>query len=315
LTVANRTPTFDDQQYKVLNNFEGAQPIPQELRTRDIRDIFVSLQDPAATAGGTPGITIGLPYEQQIPSLKYGERRTLVFQLLRDVPSVVVALGYLGQRSELAIQLQQSDTGSALNISSTQISQEADLGSPLTYSLRLERSTVDVRSFSLLAGAAARHQPNFAEPGTKAPVGSTSRPGDAGAAPALPRGPGGRAAGHRPADRLLRGGGRRGTPACRPAAPSRPRRWALPAPRLTTPRRRADRRPALPSSGRRQMKTCGSATPAPAVSQRRAAEAPAGWKVVFTPEKIARLSTCARGVGPAAIELPNGAVVGDEIRA
>ncbi|HKV09237.1 MAG TPA: NEW3 domain-containing protein [Thermoanaerobaculia bacterium] len=168
LTVANRTPTFDDQQYRLLNDFEGAQPIPDELRTRNIRDIFVSLQEPTATATA-PGITIGLPYEQQIPSLKYGEHRTLVFQLLRDVPSVVVALSYLGQRSELAVQLQQSETGSALNISSTQISQEADLGSQLTYSLRLERSSVDVRSFSLLAlGLPRAINYNFVEPGTKA---------------------------------------------------------------------------------------------------------------------------------------------------
>lgn len=168
LTVANRTPTFDDQQYKVLNNFEGAEPIPEALKTRDIRDIFVSLRDPATT-GTAPNITIGLPYEQQIPNLKYGERRTLVFQLLRDVPSVIVSLGYLGQHSELAVQLQQSDTGSALNISSTQISQEADLGSQLTYSLRLERSSVDVRSFSLMAlGLPRAINSTFVEPGTKA---------------------------------------------------------------------------------------------------------------------------------------------------
>ncbi|MEA2559704.1 MAG: hypothetical protein QOH06_1208 [Acidobacteriota bacterium] len=168
LTVANRTPTFDDQQYRMLNNFEGAQPIPDELRTRDIRDIFVSLQDPTA-AGTAPGITIGLPYEQQIPNLRYGQQRTLTFQLLRDVPSVIVSLSYLGQRSELAIQLQQSDTGSALNISSTQISQEADLGSQLTYSLRLERSSVDIRSFSLLVlGLPRAINSNFVEPGNKA---------------------------------------------------------------------------------------------------------------------------------------------------
>jgi hypothetical protein len=168
LTVANRTPTFDDQQYRMLNDFEGAQPIPEELRTRDIRDIFVSLQDPTA-AGAGPDVTIGLPYEQQIPSLKYGQHRTLVFQLLRDVPSVIVALSYLGQRSELAVQLQQSDTGSGLNISSTQISQEADLGSQLTYSLRLERSSVDVRSFSLMAAGLPRAiNYSFVEPGTKA---------------------------------------------------------------------------------------------------------------------------------------------------
>jgi hypothetical protein len=168
LTIANVTPAFDDQQFKLLNNFEGAQPIPPELRTRDIRDVFVSLQDPGGE-GVAAGTTIGLPYEQHVPELKYGTQRTLVFQLLRDVPSVVVAMSYLGQHSDLAIQLRQAGSGSAVNISSTQISQEADLGGRVTYPLRLERSSVDVRSFGLfLLGLPHQVNYNFIDPGTQA---------------------------------------------------------------------------------------------------------------------------------------------------
>jgi len=44
LTVENLTPTFDDSQFRLLSNFEGADPIPEELRRRDIQDIFVSLR-------------------------------------------------------------------------------------------------------------------------------------------------------------------------------------------------------------------------------------------------------------------------------
>lgn len=168
LTVANVTPAFDDQQFKLLNNFEGAQPIPPELRTRNIRDVFVSLQDPGGE-GVTAGTTIGLPYEQRVPELIYGTRRTLVFQLLRDVPNVIVSMSYLGQHRDLAIQLRQADSGTAININSTQISQEADVGGRVTYPLRLERSSVDVRSFGLtLVGLPRQVNYNFVDPGTQA---------------------------------------------------------------------------------------------------------------------------------------------------
>lgn len=176
LTVANVTPAFDDQQFTLLNNFEGAQQIPPELRTRHIRDVFVSLQDTGGD-GVTAGTTIALPYEQRVPELKYGTRRTLDFQLLRDVPSVVVSMSYLGQRSDLAIQLRQADSGTAINISSTQISQEADLGGRVTYPLRLERSSVDLRSFGLiLVGLPRQVTYNFVDPGTQARLSQLNYP-------------------------------------------------------------------------------------------------------------------------------------------
>jgi hypothetical protein len=155
LTVQNLTPTFDDSQFKMLSNFEGADPIPASLRTRDISDIFVSLRaagepasGPEATARGT---TIALPYEVHLPELKYGASQTMEFQLLRDVNSVVIGSTYKGQNQETVIQLQQAETENVVTVTSMQISQEADLGSQATYDLKLERSSVDVRQFQLKA--------------------------------------------------------------------------------------------------------------------------------------------------------------------
>jgi ABC-type dipeptide/oligopeptide/nickel transport system ATPase component len=54
-----------------------------------------------------------------------------------------------GQTQELDVQLQQAETDHVVTITSTQISQEADLGSQATYDLLLERSSVDVRRFQL----------------------------------------------------------------------------------------------------------------------------------------------------------------------
>ncbi len=156
LTVENLTPTFDDTQFKLLSNFEGADPIPESLRTRDVRDIFISLRatgDSATPAAGNEsaarGTTIALPYEVHIPELKYGESRSMEFQLLRDVNSIVVASSYKGQNQENIVQLEQAETENVVNVSSVQVSQEANLGEPVTFDLKLERSSVDVRQFQL----------------------------------------------------------------------------------------------------------------------------------------------------------------------
>ena len=154
LTVVNLTPTFDDTQFRMLNNFEGADPIPDSLRTRDVLDIFVSLRasgESGGTEASSRGTTIALPYEVHIPELKYGASQTMEFQLLRDVGSVMVASTYKGQNQETVVQLQQAETENVITVTSMQISQEADLGSQATFDLKLERSSVDVRQYQLEA--------------------------------------------------------------------------------------------------------------------------------------------------------------------
>lgn len=155
LVISNLTPTFDDSQFKLLNNFEGADPIPEALRTRNVADIFVSLRDPGGAGGETgaarlANATISLPYEIHIAEMKYDEEKKLDFQLLRDVDSVTVALTYRNQTQEIPVQLEHGPGESDIQVSSTQFSQEADLGGQATYNLQLERPSVDVRTFQLL---------------------------------------------------------------------------------------------------------------------------------------------------------------------
>ena len=156
LVLVNLTPTFDDSQFKLLNNFEGADPIPEQLRTRSVNDIFVSLRDSGASSGGEPNrsprgdnATISLPFEIHIPQMQYDQNKVLDFQLLRDTDSVVVALTYHNQTQEVVVQLQRAAGESDVQISSSQFSQEADLGNQAIFNLLLERPTVDVRSFQL----------------------------------------------------------------------------------------------------------------------------------------------------------------------
>jgi len=169
LTVANLTPAFDDSQFKLLNNFEGAQPLPEALRTRNLRDLFISLQDsgepdPSGKAVGR-GTTIGLPYELHLAELPYGASRTLEFQLLRDVDSVLVAIAHKGQVQRIDLQLEQAGTKRVVEVTSAQVSQEADLGGQATFDLRLERPTVDMRSLQLrVLGLPAQISHSFLDP-------------------------------------------------------------------------------------------------------------------------------------------------------
>jgi hypothetical protein len=181
LTVENLTPTFDDSQFKMLNNFEGADPIPESLRTRDVSDIFISLRASGESASGNEaaarGTTIGIPYEVHIPELKYGASHTMEFQLLRDVNSVVVASSYKGQNQEMVVQLQQAETEDAVTMSSMQASQEADLGSEATFDLKLERSSVDVRRFQLKVVNLPRQiSYSFMDPGSQARLSQVNFP-------------------------------------------------------------------------------------------------------------------------------------------
>lgn len=181
LTVTNLTPTFDDSQFKLLSNFEGADPIPDSLRTRDVMDIFVSLRATGEASTGNEtasrGTTIALPYEVHIPELKYGASRTMEFQLLRDVNSVVVASSYKGQTQEIVVQLQQAETENTVTMSSMQASQEADLGAEATFDLKLERSSVDVRRFQLkVVNLPHQISYSFLDPGSQARLSQVNFP-------------------------------------------------------------------------------------------------------------------------------------------
>jgi hypothetical protein len=181
LKIENLTPTFDDSQFKLLSNFEGVDPIPESLRTRDIQDIFVSLRATGESTAGNPaterGTTIGVPYEIHILDLKYGASRILEFQLLRDVNSISVALSYKGQNQEIVVQLQQANTGNVVAMSSMQGSQEADLGTEATFDLKLERSSVDVRRFQLkVINLPPQISYTFLDPGSQARLSEVNFP-------------------------------------------------------------------------------------------------------------------------------------------
>lgn len=109
-----------------------------EMRAGKIYNIFVSLADVADRT------IIGSPYEYQIPAVGTGQEASADFELLKDAENVSVSLSYNGRTSEKNIYLKQDASINAVDVSSTQFSQEADLSSSATYALTLERfSTSD----------------------------------------------------------------------------------------------------------------------------------------------------------------------------
>lgn len=128
--------------YKSLGIEAPEVPVPDELKLRELRNIFISLKDEKNTV-------ISEPYEAFVPALGYGEERAFTFGLLNDVDVAYVAMTYAGKLDERPVYLQKDASANIVTVQSTQFSQEADLGATATYDLKLERFTRESNVFKL----------------------------------------------------------------------------------------------------------------------------------------------------------------------
>lgn len=152
LTISNLTPSLDASQLALLNDFDGIEPIPRELiASRALHDVFISLKDIGGDEDSVRGTTVALPYEAHIAQLQHGTSRTMRFSLLKDVQRLMVSISCRGETREIDVQLQQAETENVVAVKATQISQEADLGSQVSFDLTLERPSVGTGTFQLLA--------------------------------------------------------------------------------------------------------------------------------------------------------------------
>jgi hypothetical protein len=109
-----------------------------EMRSGKIYNIFVSLVNIADQT------IISSPYEYRIPAIELGNEAVADFGLLKDMESLQVVLNYNGKKDQKNIYLVKDASVNIIDISSSQFSQEADLGSQTTFELSLERfSTSD----------------------------------------------------------------------------------------------------------------------------------------------------------------------------
>ncbi|NLX06044.1 MAG: hypothetical protein GXY33_12970 [Phycisphaerae bacterium] len=93
---------------------------------------------------------IGDPFQQIVPELRYGEKVTLDFRLIkRDVEHVTVQIQYLEEIKEYDVFLKKEALQDLPTITSAQYDQHGDLGSTIKYNLHLERLAKTEQSFSL----------------------------------------------------------------------------------------------------------------------------------------------------------------------
>jgi hypothetical protein len=104
-----------------------------EMRSGKIYNVFVSL------VNITDQTIIGSPYEYRIPSIELGNAAIADFELLKDMENLQVLLNYNGKKDQKNIYLEKDASVNIIDISSTQFSQEADLGSQAKFDLSLER--------------------------------------------------------------------------------------------------------------------------------------------------------------------------------
>jgi hypothetical protein len=92
---------------------------------------------------------IGKPYQHIIPTLRYGEKMTLTYELLqKDVETVTVRLEYLGQKLEYPVFLSKEATEDLPTITASPFAQQGRLGEKVYYNLELERLATTEKSFS-----------------------------------------------------------------------------------------------------------------------------------------------------------------------
>ena len=106
------------------------------LRAGELRNLVVSLKADA----GPNGAAIGRPFERVIARLPNGERARADFELLEDLPEVVIATSAGDRAEERRVRLENDASVSGVSLRAAQFSLESELGAEVVYDLTLERS-------------------------------------------------------------------------------------------------------------------------------------------------------------------------------
>lgn len=108
---------------------------------KDMKNIYISLL--------SDGFIISEPYQRKIQSLSLGEKKDIDFLLLKDVESLEVSVFYSGKEERTRVYLLKEASTNIVTMSSSQFSQEADLGGEAFFELSLERFTREGLNFRL----------------------------------------------------------------------------------------------------------------------------------------------------------------------
>ncbi len=130
-----------------------------------LQDLVVSLRNPN-------GLIVAEPYQLDVARLGLGEAHTLRFSLLEDCQALVVAIHLPDGHTESAhIALRRETLQDLPQITSPQVSREAELNTKVSYQLILERLAEDDRAFGLATeGLPSEIGATFLDPATEAEV-------------------------------------------------------------------------------------------------------------------------------------------------
>ncbi len=108
---------------------------------KDMKNVYISLL--------SDGFIISEPYQRKIERISLGERKEVDFVLLKDIESLEVSLFYSGKEEKRGVYLLKEASTNIVTMSSSQFSQEADLGGEAVFDLSLERFTREGSDFRL----------------------------------------------------------------------------------------------------------------------------------------------------------------------
>ncbi len=128
-----------------LNQFKDHYDLfTPEMKGGKTYNIFVSLNSLEENT------ILGSPYEIRIPAIELGQSAVVDFTLLKDVESLQVLLNYNNKKDEKNVFLEKDAESNFIAVTSSQFSQEADLGSSATFDLSLERFSTSNDVYKLM---------------------------------------------------------------------------------------------------------------------------------------------------------------------
>ena len=128
-----------------LNQFKDHYDLfTPEMKSGKTYNIFVSLNSLEENT------IIGSPYEIRIPAIDLGQSAMIDFTLLKDVESLQVLLNYNNKKNEKNVFLEKDAETNFIAVTSSQFSQEVDLGSSATFDLSLERFSTSNDVYKLM---------------------------------------------------------------------------------------------------------------------------------------------------------------------
>jgi NPCBM-associated, NEW3 domain of alpha-galactosidase len=110
---------------------------------------FLRTIDNVSVSLVSDNVVISLPYEARLGTMRDGQVATARFLLLKDVESLEIVVRHGGKEQRTKVYLMQAAGGRHVAISTSQSSQDVELGGTATFDLVLERLRRDFSIFKL----------------------------------------------------------------------------------------------------------------------------------------------------------------------